>query len=389
MRWIHYHLGVKWMFATLINAVVISGIAFVLIKIKIIPWEIWILFASIGIFGLIEIILFWHLCTKPIHGVIHEMKAVITGKSFQKIFTKRIDEIGILAHFFNTITNSIARVSGNLEEHRRMESELEIARKIQHTILPPKNPHIPGLEITAKTKPAAEIGGDSFNFFSTPENTFIYIGDVTGHGVPSGLVMMMVDTLLQTFTDTEKTAFDVMVKTNKYLKPRLNATMFMTMVMLRFDHSTQTLSYLGAGHEHIIHYHAATGKVDAIRSGGIALGMLPDMAKVVKEVTLDFQPDDLIILYSDGFLDAKNMKGERFGLEKLVKMVETVGNKMNTDDLFDQLAVELTSYMENSIQEDDITLMVIKRLPKGATQSTGTENGTSTEWTGENAQKKV
>lgn len=373
------------MIATLVSAMVISGITFGIVYFKNLEWTPVIFFAGIGAFAIVEIILFWRFCVRPIHGVIHEMKAVLTGKSFQKIFTKRIDEIGILAHFFNTITNSIARVSGNLEEHKRMEDELEIARKIQHAILPPKNPQIPGLEITAKTKPAAEIGGDSFNFFSTPENTFIYVGDVTGHGVPSGLVMMMVDTLLQTFTDTEKTAYDVMTKTNKYLKPRLNATMFMTMVMLRFHHPTQILSYLGAGHEHIIQYHAATGTVDAVRAGGIALGMLPDMSKVVKEITIDFQPNDLIILYSDGFTDAKNMKGERFGLEKLVKMIETVGNKMNTDDLFDQLAVELTNFMENSIQEDDITLMVIKRLEKGAVQVTDATHATSTEWTGKNS----
>lgn len=379
-----YNLGRKWTLATLINAAMISSVIKGLMIAKVIKVTPELIWESISIFALIEIILFWWICLRPLHGVIHEMKAVLTGKTFQKIFTKRVDEVGILAHFFNTITNSIARVSGNLEEHRRMEDELEIARKIQHAILPPQNPHIPGLEITAKTKPAAEIGGDSFNFFSTPENTFIYVGDVTGHGVPSGLVMMMVDTLLQTFTDTEKNAYDVMVKTNKYLKPRLNATMFMTMVMLRFNHPTQTLSYLGAGHEHIIHYHAATATIDTIRSGGIALGMIPDMSKVVKEITLDFQPNDLIVLYSDGFTDAKNTKGERFSLERLTKMIQTVGNKLNTDDIFDQLAVELTSYMENSMQEDDITLMVIKRLEKGAIQTTDAVHATSTEWNGKN-----
>lgn len=163
----------------------------------------------------------------------------------------------------------------------------------------------------------------------------------------------------------------------------------MTMVMLRFHHPTNTMTYLGAGHEHIIHYHTKTATAETIRSGGIALGMLPDMSKIAKEITMDFQPNDLLILYSDGFTDAKNTKGERFGLERLTKMVQTVGNNMHTDDIFDQLAVELTAYMEDSIQEDDITLMVIKRLEKGAMQATDTAQSTSTEWTGKNQQEKV
>ena len=130
-----------------------------------------------------------------------------------------MDEIGVIAHFFNAITHSLERVSTDIKDHRRISSELNVAQKIQQDLIPQSAPDIPGLDIIAKTRPAAEIGGDSFDFITKNDRTFMYIGDVTGHGVPSGLVMMIVDTLLHTFADMVENSHQLLVQVNKYLKP--------------------------------------------------------------------------------------------------------------------------------------------------------------------------
>ncbi len=144
----------------------------------------------------IALVLFFALSTLALRQIVHvplkkilrEMKLLLTGKEFHRIYTTRTDEIGILGHFFNEITTNLATISHDLKEHKRISQELNLAQKIQHDLIPHEAPEIPHLEITAKTKSAAEIGGDSFDFLPQEKQTFFYIGDVTGHGIPAGLV---------------------------------------------------------------------------------------------------------------------------------------------------------------------------------------------------------
>src|SRR5690606_4410075 len=143
-------------------------------------------------------------------------------------------------------------------------------------ILPFKTPSVDGLQIVAKNKPATELGGDCFDIFNDDEKTFIYVGDVTGHGVAAGLMMTMVSSLVRVFADFTDSAYEIVVKVNKYIRRHVKQSMFMTMVMLAWDRSNQELTYVGAGHEHILIYRALTGECEAVLSGGVALGMVPD-----------------------------------------------------------------------------------------------------------------
>ena len=319
------------------------------------------------------------LVSHPFKKILREFKALLTGKQYRRINTKKIDEIGVIAHFFNEVTRSLERVSTNIKEHKRLSNELNVARKIQQDLIPKEAPDIPGLDIIAKTKPAAEIGGDSFDFITKDDQTFMYIGDVTGHGVPSGLVMMIVDTLIHTFTDTCLNAKQLMIMTNKYLKPRIQTTMFMTMIMLRWEHTSQQMTYTGAGHETLFHYKAASKTCDNIKGGGIALGMVPDNEKLIKEEILNLQDGDFIVLYTDGIVEARNENGEMYSIDMFLELVEKEAPKANTaEELFTALSTQVLTFLGDFIQEDDMTLLVIK---KGPTQpATTSREKESTEW---------
>lgn len=305
--------------------------------------------------------LFVHSVVYPINKVLREMKALLTGHKYNRIYSKRIDEVGVIAHFFNEITHSLERVSVDIKDQRRMSSELEIASQIQKDILPREAPVIQDLNVIAKSRSAAEIGGDTFDFIPIKDNTFFYLGDVTGHGVPSGLVMMMVDTLIHTFTGLYDNAYDIVTNTNRFLKPRINSTMFMTMVMFRWHHPTKKMYYVGAGHEHILVYKARTRTCQVEKSGGIALGMIPDISKYTKEKELDFEPGDTLIVYSDGITEHKNTQGEMFGLKRLVKIFETMGaDNASVNRIFHQLSAEFTEFTDQHVQEDDMTIIITK-----------------------------
>ncbi|MBI5754819.1 PP2C family protein-serine/threonine phosphatase [Candidatus Peregrinibacteria bacterium] len=315
---------------------------------------------------LFSLLLCLYFIIDPLNGILLEVRALLTGRKYNKIFTQRIDEIGIVAHFFNEVTGSLERVSHDIRDQRRMSAELDIASKIQKDILPKEAPAIFGLTVLAKTRSAAEIGGDSFDFINGEQNTFIYLGDVTGHGVPSGLVMMMVDTLIHTFADIHDKADHILIDTNKYLKPRLSNTMFMTMVMFRWNHMARKMYVAGAGHENILVYRQAEHACRVERTGGIALGMVPDISKIAVEREISFEADDLLVIYSDGITEAKNISGEMFGLERLRAIVESCGEDgLSLTQSFQRLSDAFAHFTNKHVQEDDMSIIFMKQ--KGIT----------------------
>lgn len=315
---------------------------------------------ALAAFFIFFVILTYKYVALPLRRITKQMKYILTGRSFKRIYSKRVDEIGIIAQFFNEITENIQSISGKLREQQRMSSELEIASSIQRTLLPDKSPDIPELEIVAKTRPAVEVGGDNFDFIERGKDTYMYVGDVTGHGVPAGLIMMMVNTLLHTYSEKYDNAYDIVVNTNRQLKPRIKASMFMTMVMLRWNSELKKMTYVGSGHEYILIHRASTGKIEAKKAGGVALGMVPDNSKLVKEVELELEEGDMIVLYTDGITEAKNDEGEMFGLERLQEAIKKYATQYGPSGVVHHTATDFSHFVGETEQEDDITLMAVR-----------------------------
>jgi len=326
--------------------------------------------------------------TQPLKIILKQMKALLTGKPYMRIYTKRMDEIGIIAHFYNEVTKSFEKVSLDIKEGKRMLGELEIAGQIQKDILPPDNPKVPGLLIVAKNRPAVELGGDSFDFITKGDNTFIYVGDVTGHGVPAAIVMTMVNTLIHTFVDVYDNAFDVLVNTNKQLKLRIKSTMFMTLLMLRWNSLTKKMSYTGAGHEHLMIYRVKLGKCEMRQSGGIALGMVPDNSLLIKEVNIDLDEGDTVILYTDGITEGRNMAGELYGLDRLKASVEQFAGQYGPEGIVNHVAQNYSNFVENHIQDDDVTLIAVQIKGDKASDEGNSAGLLSTAWNPAATEKK-
>ncbi len=315
---------------------------------------------SLFVFLLYFLLVYLNEIVRPFELILNQIKNLLTGRKYNRIYTKRIDEIGTIAHFFNEVTKSLEKISGQLKEGKRMLGELEIAAQLQKDILPVEAPHIPGLEIIAKNRPASELGGDNFDFITSKDNTYIYVGDVTGHGVPAALVMTIVHTLIHTFVEIYDSAFDVVVQTNRRLKTRIKSTMFMTMLMLRWNHVTQKMTYVGAGHEHLLIYRAGKGACEVRMTGGIALGMIADNSKIIKELDLPLEKDDVVILYTDGIVEARNMAGEMYGLNRLKAAVELYAPQYGSEGIVYHVARDFSRYVQEHVQDDDVTLIAIR-----------------------------
>lgn len=262
-----------------------------------------------------------------------------------------------------------------LRDGRKLRSEVEIASEIQRHVVANEDTIIPSLEIAIATVPASEVGGDSLDIIIGKENNYyVYVWDVTGHGVPSGFVMMMVNSLISAFATEEVNGARILSETNRILKPRIKQNMMMTCVMLRWNEKDKTLFYTGAGHEYLLVYKAVEQKVYKIKSGWVALGMVRDASKALKEQQILFDRSDVVILYTDGITEARyrsEQSGILFGIDRIVEAIMKVPVK-TAENIFRQLTIDLSAFMGyRHKQFDDITLFVARLLPMGEEENTG------------------
>lgn len=134
----------------------------------------------------------------------------------------------------------------------------------------------------------------------------------------------------------------------------------MTLLMLRWNRLSQQMTFVGAGHEHVLIYRVAKGKCELRQSGGIALGMVPDNSLLIKEQELSLQEGDVIILYTDGLTEGRNMAGEMYTLDRLVEAVERFAPQYGPDGIVHHVALDYSRFVENHVQDDDVTLIAVQ-----------------------------
>ena len=209
-------------------------------------------------------------------------------------------------------------------------------------------------------QPARMVGGDYYDFIEKDGSLTVCIGDVSGKGVPAGLVMVMAQLFLHHWDIDPADTRDTMLTANKILHANTEPFVFMSMLLLNWNAETRTLRYTGAGHENILVYRAKKKKVDVIPAGGVVLGIKKDISAVLDEKELDLAPDDAVLLYTDGATEALNAKGEMYTLQRL-RAAFTECGKGTADGMVAQIFSELTSFIgESTEQHDDITLAVLK-----------------------------
>jgi len=235
-------------------------------------------------------------------------------------------EVGKLVSSFNVMVKAVMKAEKSLKEQERLAQEMEIAERIQTAIVPPPPPH-DELEIAAVMKPAEEVGGDYYDIIEDKEkNLWFAIGDVSGHGVTPGLVMMMAQTSFSSNITQRSniTPRDAIVAVNYLLcenvRKRLKESHFMTMNFLKY---TGGGSFMHSGsHLDIVIYRAKTKKCELIKTEGVFLGIVPDVSKVMKDLKFNLGKNDVMLLYTDGVIEARNKNNrDLMGMDLLKDMV--------------------------------------------------------------------
>ncbi|MCP4350717.1 MAG: response regulator [Desulfobacterales bacterium] len=236
--------------------------------------------------------------------------------------------------------------------------EMELARYIQTGLLPDK-PTLDGYDIAASLCPACEVGGDYYDFISVGACDWVVIGDVSGHGVASGLIMVMLQTAIHTvlLEDPGISPDSLLSAVNRIIYQNLEKSdhiKHITIVVLSVG-KNGNFTFSGL-HDDILVLRADTGKVETIETNGVWMGIEQDISDMLYENNFKLETGDCMVLFTDGITEASDENYDVFGHERLIRVIEETGNKP-ASEIHDNIFNVLKSWEKT----DDVTLVVMKR----------------------------
>lgn len=328
--------------------------------------------------------------TAPIAELVEAVERIAQGDRDTLVQVRTQDEVGILAQTFNRMSRQLKTSFETLEakvaqrttqlaqanqaitalnqrlkqENLRMGAELEITRKLQQMILPKSEElsQILGLEIAGYMEPAAEVGGDYYDVLEQDGRIKIAIGDVTGHGLESGVVMIMVQSAARALLANNET------NPVKFLDA-LNRTIYNNLERMKIDkHLTfMILDY----YEGILKLSGQHEEIIIVRSGGIIeridtidlgfpIGLDREISPFIAEENILLNSGDIVFLYTDGVTEAENSDGVHYGVNRLCELLSQNWQK-SAEEIRQSVIEDILRHIDQQKIYDDITLLVLKK----------------------------
>lgn len=297
---------------------------------------------------------------------------MVTGELSNIITLDSKDELAHVVHSFNNIAAALVRanqenmlLNKRLEtENMRMSAELEVTRKLQQMLLPKEKElsQIGGLEIAGFMEPASEVGGDYYDVLQNNGTVKIGIGDVTGHGLESGVLMIMVQTAVRTLLENNETNpvkfLNALNRTIYDNVQRMNSDKNLTLMLLDYQDGKLRLS---GQHEEMVVVRAG-GKIERIDTMdlGFPIGLESDISDFIAHIEVELNQDDVVVLYTDGITEAENQEQVQYGLDRLCKLVSH--HRQNSAAEIRQMVInDVRDHIGEQKIYDDITLLVLKQ----------------------------
>jgi phosphoserine phosphatase RsbU/P len=250
--------------------------------------------------------------------------------------------------------------------------EMELAKKIQTALLPKKT-LLRGFDIAVTMIPALEVGGDYYDIMETSTGgRWLAIGDVAGHGVDSGLIMMMAQSSIMTVIkgDQQVMPLDVLSMANRVIREditRLGSNHYMTLMVIELEDRSFNIA---GHHQDLLVYRAAEKRAEIIQSEGTWIGITDDIGQYLKPRKIDIADDDTVLLFTDGVTEGADSSGEMYGQERLMdSFVKYAG--LPVDQILEKILDEVRAFQNE--QDDDMTMIIFRKSPAG--HNTGEKAG--------------
>jgi sigma-B regulation protein RsbU (phosphoserine phosphatase) len=265
------------------------------------------------------------------------------------------------------MTASVARLMQESQERMRLQSELDLAREVQHRLFPQSVPRVPGLDLYGMCKAARSVSGDYYDFLKLDEyRVGLVLGDVSGKGISAALLMAAIQSALRAqlyngfasglgSTLSQFSTAQVVDRLNRQLYANTPMEKYVTFFFAVYDARTRNLSYTNAGHLPPILFRE--GKIERLRTGGTVVGLFPAIKYEVGEIRLE--PNDLLLAYTDGITEPENTFGEEFGESRLLDVARGMLNA-SPEVLAETIYHSVDEWTGSPELQDDMTLLVAR-----------------------------
>jgi len=305
------------------------------------------LFAAVLIFSI----------SRAVNRIERGTKAVERGDFSYRINMKPHNQLGEMAQSFDRMTESISSLLITVAEKERLQSEIEIAATIQRNLLPKEGPQFRGVSFSAHFEPTASIGGDYYDVFNLDKTRLaVAIGDVSGHGLSTGLVMAMVKAAITTLVEEGAEETALFHRLNDLVFRSTERRAFMTLAFTIFDLEKGTIRHTNAGHlyPYLLRKGAALSSLDC---PSLPLGVRSQMMTQTIEVNL--AEGDAIVYLSDGIVEAQNADGDPFGFDQLEALLAQQSER-SPSVIRDAILAAVARHSGSRPADDDRTVMVLR-----------------------------
>ena len=300
----------------------------------------------------------------------HGAREVAAGNLGHRIPVRRRDQLGDLAVTFNSMTESVERMLAEIGEKEKITRELELAREIQLSLLPAST-HTGGpFDVRAMVRPAAAVGGDYYDLFELPgDRLLVAVGDVAGHGLPTGIVMALLKASVAALVEEGHRGEPLFRRVDRLLTGLGEQGRASTLATFELDGGEVVVTSAAHPPAYVLR---ADGTLEELLAGALPLGR---GRCEPRRITRPFGPGDRVVIYSDGVVEAYDVDGEPFGYDRLARTLERSAG-LGGDGLIAAVLGEVDSHRGAAPVEDDLTLLVVEHARLG-----GPDPGASERWT--------
>lgn len=291
--------------------------------------------------------------TRPVQQLADAAKKLSEGNFDIRVDIRTGDELEALGDTFNMM-------GGRLLEREQMKQSLALAREIQQHLLPLKSPQLDGFDIIGGSLYCDETGGDYYDYIELGMNQLgLVVGDVSGHGIGSAMVMTTARGILRSQASHLGTELIPLLETlNRHLERDTGDSYFMTLFYAVLESETRICHWISGGHGPILHYSPTEKIVSELPCSGIPLGILEETAFEEMQPII-MSSGNILLVGTDGIWETRNPQGELFGIQRMSFLLEKY-SAASAAEIYTAILAAVVAFRDSAPQDDDVTLVVIK-----------------------------
>ena len=326
--------------------------------------------------GIVAAWLITHGLLVPIRKLVRTVDRIAEGDLGARVEWPASDELGLLAADFNRMAERLGTTFAQLDEAHRtlqernealgqayttIQQEIELAARIQREILPQDCGSM-GMIAAADLEAASDIGGDFYDILygrPTPETVAMVVGDISGHGIAAALLMVYVVTILREICRRDASPSEILSQLNQLVLSRFGSDgeMYATCFLGMLDRESLRYGFAKAGHEEPLWYRSALRTCEYLSASGLFVGLFTDGMYETRWIQVE--PEDKLVLYTDGIVEARSPGGTMFGSARLRELVERCGHG-SVESIITCIRRAIAEWTNESVARDDMTLLIVE-----------------------------